>query len=189
VNKDLEKMACRHTRDRCDGDDPGTLYECPVCLEGVELRDVSTNLRAHKGQGELTDSLADEIEGLRYVANKVMATYASRLKILQKEKTFPGKPKIGARKNPVIKCPICSDKMRVVDYVEHWKTKHVKESARTEAGRKRVQKYYDWSKRIGGKIPRVSNPIRKKKGNRMRLGKGPPTKIVRGGLPSLGKRR
>lgn len=102
-------------------------------------------------------------------------------------------PKLGNRRkesNPVISCPICEERLRVRGYVAHCQKRHKYERAATTAGRERDKKLHQWSKRIGGRIDRVPNPIVPT----TRSGKLPPGArfkyrgTLQGGAFDLGKR-
>ena len=97
-----------------------------------------------------SDNVMDEVEGLRYVANRVMAAYKYRLAKSRRERSASSKKK-QEDPNPYIRCPICKSKMRVSEYINHWKEEHRHQSADTAAERRRVEKLYRWSIAVGGR--------------------------------------
>tara|TARA_R110002072_G_scaffold85817_1_gene194049 strand:- start:261 stop:602 length:342 start_codon:yes stop_codon:yes gene_type:complete len=72
----MEKKRARDALSRrCHGDGPSTIYDCPVCHQAVSLKNVSSHIGTHRKNGEVNAENADLVNGLQYVANKVVKAY------------------------------------------------------------------------------------------------------------------
>ena len=103
-------------------DTPDTVYECPVCLDGVMLMEALQHCRAHREAGEVTPTLEEWVYGLEYVAARVCDQQPS------KETGSNKSANKKRKKRAVAICPLCNNRVQHKKYWNHVNASHRKAS-------------------------------------------------------------